>query len=280
MFERFTSSSRRVMVFTQKIAKERGDDFVSGTHIALGLIEADRQSEAGLFARLGVDVAELEAALNAEADRDKDLEEGGERRGSPRFTPLAKKTLEMSLREALRLRQNWIGPGHMLLGILNSAGSTALVERLKLDEARAAIAQWEADQPASDHKTSEEGESNETVATGFTEVMKAAMTNGTKPVGSQHLLLGMFQAGETLARKVLESLGVTEQKVWDAIESIGTDGTIDAPPEREYEVRVGEHTIRVDDPKSRDLLRRVLDDDPELAEQIRAAIDRKSKEDS
>ena len=276
MFERFTASSRRTMVFTQKIATDRGDDFVSGTHIALGLIESDRQSGAGLFANLGVDVAELEDALRAEADLDKGAGAGGERSGSPRFTHLAKKALEMSLREALRLRQNWIGPGHMLLGILGSAASTALVERVKLDEARAAIGEWEAEMPAAER--SSEGEGGGAVSRGFGEVMKGAMAVGPKPVGSQHLLLAMLAAENTLAYKVLTALRVSQGDVDSLIEAIGTRGTIDAPPEADYELRVGDQTIRLDDAQSRDMLRKVLDDDPALAEAIRLAIERRSKE--
>lgn len=54
-------------------------------------------------------------------------------RGEPRggyipFSPLAKKVLELSLREALRLKQNFIGPEHILLGLLrDNAGLGAKV---------------------------------------------------------------------------------------------------------------------------------------------------------
>lgn len=274
MFERFTKGSRQAMVLTEKVARARGDDFISATHIALGLIESDRQSGSGLFAKLGVDVAELEAALHAEADRDKKPKTPG----GGRFTPAAKKVLEKSLREALRLRQRWIGPGHMLLGILDSAGSAAVLERLPLDGARAAIAEWEAERPTVEQSAGAESEGSSAVSRGFGEIMKTAMSVGPKPIGSQHLLLAMFQVENTLARKVLEALGLHKERVAMVISNLGTQGTLDDPPQPEYEVRVGDQVMRVDDAWSRDMLREILDKDPDLAERIRVAIERRVKE--
>lgn len=264
------------MVLTQKIARDRADGFISGTHIALGLIDNDRQSGGGLFAKLGVDVAELEEALHAEADRDKEAASEGEPSASPKFTHLAKKVLEMSLREALRLGQRWIGPGHMLLGILGSAGSSALVERVPLDAARAAIAEWESERPTVEQTAGAEGE-GDAVSRGFGEVVKRAMA-APKPIGSQHLLLAMFEVENSVAAKVLATLGIAKGKVASLIQAIGTAGTLDEPPRPEYEVRVGEHAIRVDHPESRDMLREILDRDPDLAERIRVAIERRAKE--
>ncbi len=42
------------------------------------------------------------------------------------FSPRAKKVLERALREALRLRDNYIGPEHVLLGILDNEDGTAV----------------------------------------------------------------------------------------------------------------------------------------------------------
>ena len=44
---------------------------------------------------------------------------------SPRFAPRAKKVLELSLREALALRHNYIGPEHILLGLLREGHGLA-----------------------------------------------------------------------------------------------------------------------------------------------------------
>lgn len=50
-------------------------------------------------------------------------------RGHIPFTPKAKKTLENSLREALKLGDNYIGPEHLLLGLLRTEGMALEVLR-------------------------------------------------------------------------------------------------------------------------------------------------------
>ncbi|MET0999687.1 MAG: Clp protease N-terminal domain-containing protein, partial [Marmoricola sp.] len=42
----------------------------------------------------------------------------GRRRGRPRFSRESKKALELSLREAISLRHNYIGTEHLLLGLV------------------------------------------------------------------------------------------------------------------------------------------------------------------
>jgi ATP-dependent Clp protease ATP-binding subunit ClpA len=263
------------MVFVNKAATDRGHTSIRGAHFALGLLEMDRQSGAGLFEKLDLDRDDLRAALEAEAEGQEEKQAKLPPGGSPPFSPTAKKALGMSLREALQLGTHWIGPGHMLLGVLSAAASSVLVERLELDRAREVVGAWERDKRASDQAAGRER--NGTVAKGFSEVVKAAMTKETKPIGSHHLLLVMFEVENTLARKVLSELGVTEKKVQELIESIGTEGTIDEPPLQEDEVRVGDQVIRIADADSRAAIREVLGDQG-IAARIRDALARRKKD--
>ncbi|HKD97116.1 MAG TPA: Clp protease N-terminal domain-containing protein [Micromonosporaceae bacterium] len=48
----------------------------------------------------------------------------GRRRASRGLTPAARKSLELALREAIRLRHTYIGTEHLLLGILRGADGT------------------------------------------------------------------------------------------------------------------------------------------------------------
>jgi ATP-dependent Clp protease ATP-binding subunit ClpA len=50
---------------------------------------------------------------------------GRRRSDGTRFTPRAKKVLELSLREALRLKHNYIGTEHILLGLLREGEGLA-----------------------------------------------------------------------------------------------------------------------------------------------------------
>ena len=49
---------------------------------------------------------------------------GGSKRGRPRFARDTKKALELSLREAIRLRHNYIGTEHLILGLVRGGDPT------------------------------------------------------------------------------------------------------------------------------------------------------------
>ena len=73
--------------------------------------------------------------------RPRPCDDGG-RSGHLRFSPRAKKALELSLREALRLKHNYIGAEHILLGVLREGEGLAcavLVRRVPLDQLRNAL---------------------------------------------------------------------------------------------------------------------------------------------
>jgi len=60
---------------------------------------------------------------------------GGSSTGHLPFSPAAKKALELSLREAMRLGDGWIGPEHLTLGLIRSGDGAAAVvlDRLGVD---------------------------------------------------------------------------------------------------------------------------------------------------
>jgi ATP-dependent Clp protease ATP-binding subunit ClpA len=112
MFERFTDQARRVVVLAQEEARMLGHGYIGTEHILLGLLaEGD-----GLAAQA---LAALDISLDAA--REQLVEILGEATGQPAghipFTPRAKKVLELSLREAQRLGDNYIGTEHILLGL-------------------------------------------------------------------------------------------------------------------------------------------------------------------
>ncbi|WP_406203886.1 hypothetical protein OH807_27730 [Kitasatospora sp. NBC_01560] len=158
MFERFTESARRAVGRAQEEARELRHGYVGTEHLLLAilaerddpaaavLIDAGLDHETALrevrrllgegndaqaLAAIGVDLEAVreavesvfgEGALDAapeepEARRRGRLRLGAKERRSP-FTARAKKVLELSLRESLRLKSGHIGIGHLLLGVL------------------------------------------------------------------------------------------------------------------------------------------------------------------
>ena len=90
---------------------------------------AARPIDPEALAALGIDLDEIRR--RAEASFGPGALERGRRRGRrTRFTPEAKKALELSLREALRLGDREIGAEHVLLGLLRGGEVTPLLERV------------------------------------------------------------------------------------------------------------------------------------------------------
>ncbi|GAA1569159.1 Clp protease N-terminal domain-containing protein [Actinomadura kijaniata] len=158
MFERFSRHARLAVVTAQEVARELGDGEIGTEHVLLGLLEADGSAAAtlrahgldpgGLRARLdharrpegpldaealrliGIDLEAVraaaewsfgEGALDAPAGRFRKS-----RKGHIPFTKQAKKSLELALRHAIRLKQNHISSGHVLLGVLHDPEFTSV----------------------------------------------------------------------------------------------------------------------------------------------------------
>ncbi|MFE3501057.1 Clp protease N-terminal domain-containing protein [Kitasatospora sp. NPDC059160] len=157
MFERFTQEARRVVVVAQEEARQLRDDRVGTEHLLLGVLEQSQDLAASVLigagldqeaarqavrrlrgkgdrqvlATIGVDLDAVREAVEAafgEGALDAPPEEGrkrwgrfrsgGSTAGHIRFSTPAKKALELSLRESLRLGSKEIGVGHLLLGVL------------------------------------------------------------------------------------------------------------------------------------------------------------------
>jgi ATP-dependent Clp protease ATP-binding subunit ClpA len=144
MFERFTKEARAVVLVAQEEAAALDADRIGRGHLLLGLA-AEQGAAARVLEPLGLGHAALRAelarsggALDAQAlaSIGIDLEEvrrrveesfgpgalGGARRGRRRFSPGAKKALELALREALALGDRHIGSEHILLGVIRDPG--------------------------------------------------------------------------------------------------------------------------------------------------------------
>jgi Clp amino terminal domain, pathogenicity island component len=117
-FTRFSEQGRDAVTRAQHEARALKHNYVGTEHIVLGLL-ADEGAPAEIALRaLGVTHARV---------RDEVLREVGEGSeavaGEVAFTKRAKKSLELALREALRLGDNYIGSEHVLLGVVRAKDS-------------------------------------------------------------------------------------------------------------------------------------------------------------
>jgi len=110
-----------VLVLAQEEARQLNHSFIGTEHLLLGLIEEGQGIAAKVLASSGISL---------EAVRGKVEETIGPKGGAPGgpapFTPRAKKMLELSLREALALGNDYIGTEHLLLGLLREGDGVAV----------------------------------------------------------------------------------------------------------------------------------------------------------
>ncbi|WP_027346474.1 ATP-dependent Clp protease ATP-binding subunit, partial [Hamadaea tsunoensis] len=133
MFERFTDGARRVMVLAQEEARMLDHTSVGTGHVLLGLMQEDESVGARALEKLGVTVEGVREQVAKETGPGRPS--GG---GQVPFSPRAKKVLELSLREALQLGHNHIGPEHILLGLVREGDGLAarILARLGADRDR------------------------------------------------------------------------------------------------------------------------------------------------
>jgi ATP-dependent Clp protease ATP-binding subunit ClpC len=120
MFERFTDRARRVVVLAQEEARMLYHNYVGTEHLLLALIREGQGVASKALESLGISL---------EGARQKVEEIVGQGQSAPTshilFTRRAKKVLELSLREALKLGHESIGTEHILLGLVREGKGVA-----------------------------------------------------------------------------------------------------------------------------------------------------------
>jgi ATP-dependent Clp protease ATP-binding subunit ClpA len=153
MFERFTTQSRRVVVLAQEEARMLDHNYIGTEHLLLGLLHEGRGSAARALEEAGVTLEAAREQITSTIGR-------GEQQASGHipFTPRAKKSLELSLREALQFGDGYIGTGHLLLGLIRQGDNMAVkvLGQLGADakDLRARVAQEMRDHPEQGQESS------------------------------------------------------------------------------------------------------------------------------
>lgn len=117
MFTRFTTNARRVVVQSQEEARGHRLAQIHAEHLLLGLLAAPDSVAVRALAAQGVTPDALRAAAERALPAAAEGEEPG---GLIPYNTAAKKALELSVREAVRLGHDHIGTGHMLLALIST----------------------------------------------------------------------------------------------------------------------------------------------------------------
>lgn len=125
MFERFTPETKSAITHAQAYAALFNSDGVGDEHLLLGLHDGVPESTAARTLRaLDLSSKQVRSILWKTASSEPRLFN----RGYPiPYTPKAKKTLELALREALQLGHSYIGTEHLLLALLRGGPAVELL---------------------------------------------------------------------------------------------------------------------------------------------------------
>ncbi|MFE4829314.1 Clp protease N-terminal domain-containing protein [Streptomyces sp. NPDC056672] len=131
-FSRFTERARNVVMAAQNEARAAGNDEIRPEHLVLGLLIEPDALGAGAVVAQGVPLETVRrtvtAALPSAAGQ------------LPELIPYdagARKALELTFREALRLGHNYIGTEHILLALLEFEDGAGVLTGLGVDKATA-----------------------------------------------------------------------------------------------------------------------------------------------
>jgi hypothetical protein len=129
-FSRFTPRAKNVLIAARNHAHEAGDVEVRAAHLILGLLDEPEALAAKAITSNGTDLDSVRQAVVAELPpRAPDAPE------VVPYGPEARKTLELTFREALRHGHNYIGTEHILLALLETEPDDGLLATHSVDKA-------------------------------------------------------------------------------------------------------------------------------------------------
>jgi len=128
-FERFTPRARNVVVAAQNAAHEAHNGEITPDHLLLGVLGDSEALATKLLTAQQVDPESVRASIALPAAVE----------NPPQLIPFsgpARKVLELTFREALRLGHNYIGTEHLLLALLELEDGSGPLHRAGIDKDR------------------------------------------------------------------------------------------------------------------------------------------------
>jgi ATP-dependent Clp protease ATP-binding subunit ClpA len=127
-FSRFTQRARNVVMAAQNEARTAGNAEIRPEHLVLGLLSEPDALAARSIVAQGVPLQTVRQAATATLPPPTD--------GLPALIPYdsrARKVLELTFRQALRMGHNYIGTEHILLALLELEDGTGVLAGLGVD---------------------------------------------------------------------------------------------------------------------------------------------------
>jgi ATP-dependent Clp protease ATP-binding subunit ClpA len=131
-FGRFTPRARNAVVAAQNAAHDAANGEITPDHLLLGVLSDPAGLATVLLNRQHVDAGAVRAAIKLPPG-------GAEPAELIQFSGQARKVLELTFREALRLGHNYIGTEHLLLALLELEGDAGPLHSAGVDKERVEV---------------------------------------------------------------------------------------------------------------------------------------------
>ena len=122
MFEHLSTRANKAMKLSQQMAQEMHLDYVGSEHVLLGILEEGTGAGALLLKESGLTRTRIrEQMTELTAQQMAETWVIGRLPGTPHFTHVISQAIE----QAQELGHNYVGPEHLLLGLLKEKGCVA-----------------------------------------------------------------------------------------------------------------------------------------------------------
>ncbi|MFI5047182.1 MAG: Clp protease N-terminal domain-containing protein [Acidimicrobiia bacterium] len=225
--ERFTNRARRVLWIAPEAALAMHHDTAGTEHLLLALLIEHEGVAGQVLEERGLTRASVEAAIAMVVPRADTTPTGP----AP-FTPQASTVLTGAVTSAIELGHNYVGTEHLLLALLRDRDSLAArildANQIGIDDVRERVIELLAGNTAAHPPTTPIAPTTALPLGALVEQAAGLFTNFTPAarlvilraqeqaralrhgyIGTEHLLLGLFDYEEGVARGVLEQLGAT-----------------------------------------------------------------------
>jgi len=128
-FARFTPRARTAVVTAQRVARDAENIEIGPEHLILGLLGDTESLAIAILQAQGAEPEQIRAAITLPPATGQTLD-------LVPFSGPAKKVLELTFREALRLGHNYIGTEHILLALLEAEDGDGPLHGLGVDKDR------------------------------------------------------------------------------------------------------------------------------------------------
>jgi len=213
-----TPRAKKVIELAVDEARRLNHHYIGTEHLLLGLVREGEGIAAGVLANLGINLEKVRTQTIQVLSQSSPAEATGIVISTPTRTEAAKKVLSLAEEEAHIFQHDYIGTEHLLLGLVREGDGVAATTLSKLgvepDKLRDAV-------KVIVKQGDDIGYGKLTFTKRAAEVIANASFEARQLkhdyIGTEHILLSLVHADESIAQAILQSMGLKMEQVRTAV---------------------------------------------------------------